>query len=96
MRFFSAMIIVAVTGQATHALGAEDSWIEQMGKANKACSALFDQKFGKGKGDRFRNCMNEQTDKAVQACNELKQDEMASCAEGKGLSVMQACDVTRC
>jgi hypothetical protein len=96
MRFFSAMIIVALTGQAAHALDAEDSWVEEIGKATKACGVLFDQKFGKGKNSRFVDCMTEQTAKAAEACIGSKQNEFASCVSGRALSVMQACDLTRC
>jgi hypothetical protein len=94
MRFFSAMIMVVMTGQAAHAL--DDELAKQTDEALKVCNALFDQKFGKGKTDRFTNCINEQTDKATEACYQLKQDEMKSCADGKVLSVRQACDLTRC
>src|SRR6266404_92676 len=98
MRFFGTVILAfIILAQAAQALDAEgELWVQQPGDATKACSAQAQQKFGDIKGNRFADCLTDQTEKATQTCIGVAKSAFAGCVSGRALKVMQSCDLSRC
>jgi hypothetical protein len=69
-------------------------WIQQNGRASKACLAKFRQKFGNTAAHDFADCLTDQINKEIDKCT--GDSEFSDCVLQRSSKVYEACDLSKC
>ena len=92
-----ALIIVMFLGRAVLAQAEpvdRDKWVGQTARANKACLAKFQQKFGAAKDRNYADCVTDQANKEIDTC--VGDSEFSNCVLQRSLKVLEVCDLSKC
>jgi len=97
MRIRSVLIVAILLWSVLHAQAESldrTKWVQLTARASKSCLAKFRQKFGNAQDRNYADCLNEQSNKEIDAC--IGDSEFSNCVLQRTLKVYEVCDLWKC